>query len=148
MQPNQGTPESPRRVFVDTQGWVEMFHAAALHHAQALQFLQDARANQWAMVTSNMILSELTPLLRSRNFRLTQPQILQLITVIRALPDLAVIHVDVSLDEQAWNLLYANPQHPWSHVDATSMVLMRHVGISEIVTADHHFLQAGFRILL
>lgn len=148
MQPNQAAPEPPRRVFVDTQGWAEMFHAAAPHHAQALQFLQDARANHWVMVTSNMVLSELTPLLRSRNFRLTQPQILHYITTIRSLPDLVVLHVDATLDEQAWDLLYANPQLPWSHVDATSMVLMRHTGIAEILTADHHFSQAGFRILL
>lgn len=125
-----------------------MFHAAALHHAQALQFLQNARANRWTLLTSNMVLSELTPLLRSRHFRLTQPQILQFITPIRALPDLIVIHVDMSFDEQAWQLLYANPHYPWSHVDATSMVIMRAMGISEILTADHHFSQAGFTVLL
>ena len=148
MQPNQEAPTPPRRVFIDTQGWVEMFHAAALHHSQAKTFLQDARANNWTLFTSNMVLSELPPLLRSRHFRLPQPQILRFIAPIRALPDLVIVHVDVSLDEQAWNLLYAHPQHPWSHVDATSMVVMRHMGITEVLTADHHFSQAGFTILL
>ncbi len=148
MQPNQAMPEPLRRVFIDTQGWVEMFHAVALHHAQALQFLQDARAYNWTLLTSNMILSELTPLLRSRNFRLPQPQILDIITRIRALPGLVIVHVDAALDEQAWDLLYANKQHPWSHVDATSMAIMRHMGISDILTADHHFSQAGFTVLL
>jgi predicted nucleic acid-binding protein len=95
-----------------------------------------------------MVLSELQPLLRSRHFRLPQPQILQFIAPIRTLPDLVIVHIDVSLDEQAWNLLYAHSQYPWSHVDATSMVVMRHLGISEVLTADHHFSQAGFTILL
>ena len=125
-----------------------MFHAVALHHAQALQFLQDARAYNWTLLTSNMILSELTPLLRSRNFRLPQPHILDIITRIRALPGLVIVHVDAALDEQAWDLLYANKQHPWSHVDATSMAIMRQMGISDILTADHHFSQAGFTVLL
>jgi predicted nucleic acid-binding protein len=125
-----------------------MFHAAALHHSQAVAFLRDAHAHRWTLFTSNMVLSELTPLLRSRHFRLPQPQILDVITRIRALPDLITIHVDALLDEQAWSLLYANPQQPWSHVDATSMVVMRQIGLTEILTADHHFAQAGFTILL
>lgn len=95
-----------------------------------------------------MVLSELTPLLRSRNFRLPQPQTLALITQIRTLPNLIIVHVDPLLDQMAWELLYANPQHPWSHVDATSMVVMRQMGITDILTADHHFTQAGFAVLL
>ncbi len=110
--------------------------------------MQEVQSNHWELITSNMILSELTPLLRSRNFRLPQPQILALIAQIRALPNLIIVHIDPLLDQMAWELLYANPQHPWSHVDATSMVVMRQIGVVEIFTADHHFTQAGFSILL
>ncbi len=45
-------------------------------------------------------------------------------------------------------VLYANPQQPWSHVDATSIVLMRQLGHTEVFTADHHFEQLGFTVLL
>ncbi len=100
------------------------------------------------MITSNFVLSELVPLFRSRNFRLSQPQTLDIITRIRAYPYLVLVTVDASTDQQAWDLLYANPQYPWSHVDATSMVLMRQLGITEVLMADHHFAQAGFTILL
>ena len=137
-----------RRIFVDTQGWAEIFHDPALHHAQAVNLLQQARANTWMLITSNLILSELVPLLHSRNFHLTQTQILGIITQIRALPNLVVMQIDSLLDQQAWDLLYANPQQPWSHVDATSMALMRQMGITEVLTADRHFTQAGFTILL
>lgn len=148
MQPTAGAQTPRRPIFVDTQGWAEMFHAAALHHAQAAAFLQDVRTNHWELITSNLILSELVPLLHSRNFRLPQPRILSIITQIRALPNLVITYIDPALDQQAWGLLYSNPQQPWSHVDATSMVLMRQLGITEILTADHHFAQAGFTILL
>jgi len=138
----------PRRVFVDTQGWAELMHAPALHHAQAMDFMRQAQANAWELVTSNLVLSELVPLLHSRNFRLLQQQILTIITQIRALPNVVVIHTDPALDQQAWGLLYTNPQQPWSHVDATSMAVMRREGITEILTADQHFAQAGFTVLL
>ncbi|HKT39252.1 MAG TPA: hypothetical protein VJR48_12830 [Ktedonobacterales bacterium] len=133
---------------MDTQGWAEVMHALALHHVEATEILRQAQANSWEVVTSNMVLSELVPLLRSRNFRLTQPQILNIITHIRAVPNLTVLYVDPVLDQQAWGLLYTNPQQPWSHVGATSMVLMRREVIDEILTADKHFSQAGFTVLL
>ena len=138
----------PRRVFVDTQGWAEIMHAPALHHIQAVDILRQAQANGWELMTSNLVLSELVPLLRSRNFHLLQQQVLAIITTKRALPNLAVHHIDPALDQQAWGLLYTNPQQPWSHVDASSMALMRREGITEILTADQHFAQAGFTVLL
>lgn len=150
--PPDPTPASvsppSRRIFVDTQGWAEVFHSTALHHAQAVAFMQQAQTNSWELITSNLILSELLPLLHSRNFRLLQSQILDIITRIRALPSLTVVAVDGAIDQQAWTLLYANRQQPWSHVDATSMTLMRQMGITDVLTADQHFAQAGFTVLL
>lgn len=148
MQSTAGAPTPHRSIFVDTQGWAEIFHSVALHHARAAAFLQDARTNHLELVTSNLILSELVPLLHSRNFRLPQPRILGIITQIRALPNLVIAFIDPGLDQQAWGLLYTNPQQPWSHVDATSVVLMRQLGITEVLTADNIFTQAGFTILL
>jgi len=145
MQP---TLTPPRRVFVDTQGWAEVFHQPALHHARALQVMQHARDDAWELITTNLILSELVPLFRSRHFRLPQPQVLTIITQIRALPNLTLLHVDEQADQQAWGLLYSNAQQPWSHVDATSIVLMRQLGLTDILTADRHFAQAGFIVLL
>ena len=36
----------------------------------------------------------------------------------------------------------------WSLTDCISFVVMRERGIAEALTADHHFEQAGFTILL
>ncbi|MDM8516666.1 hypothetical protein QUF76_10730 [Desulfobacterales bacterium HSG16] len=36
----------------------------------------------------------------------------------------------------------------WGLVDCISMIVSKDIGIAEIFTADHHFEQAGFRILL
>lgn len=148
MTSGQPTQASPRRIFVDTQGWAEAFHQPALHHAQAEALLQQAHTDGWELITSNLILSELVPLFRSRLFRLSQPQVLTIITQIRALPNVTIMYADAQIDQQAWELLYANPQQPWSHVDATSMVLMRQLGLTEVFTADRHFEQAGFIVLL
>jgi predicted nucleic acid-binding protein len=148
MTTGRPAPTVPKRIFVDTQGWAEAFHLPALHHAQAETLLRTARADQWELITSNMILSELVPLFRSRLFRLSQPHVLNIVTQIRALPNVTIMHVDSLIDQQAWGLLYSNPQQPWSHVDATSMVLMHQLGLTEVFSADRHFEQAGFTVLL
>jgi len=59
-----------------------------------------------------------------------------------------VIHVDPQLDEQAWQLLAKRQDKDWSLVDCTSFVVMQQRGITEALTTDHHFEQAGFIRLL
>jgi uncharacterized protein len=45
--------------------------------------------------------------------------------------------------------LYRNrPDKNWGLTDCVSFVLMRQEGISEVLTADIHFRQAGFRAML
>ncbi len=55
-----------------------------------------------------------------------------------------IIHVDVGLDAQAWELLKARIDKEWSLVDASSFVIMRMYQMTEALTTDHHFTQAGF----
>ena len=49
------TPPPRRVVFIDTQGWAEIFHGPALHHVQAADFLRQAQAHAWELVTSTLI---------------------------------------------------------------------------------------------
>lgn len=45
--------------------------------------------------------------------------------------------------------LYADrPDKAWSLVDCTSFVIMQQQGLTDALTSDHHFIQAGFTALL
>jgi predicted nucleic acid-binding protein len=127
---------------------VKLYAQGALSSGRAAQLLGMTRWEfLWELITSNLVLSELVPLPHSRNFHVSQARMLATVIQIRALPNLVPTNIDPMIDQQAWELLYTNPQHPWSHVDATSIVLMRQLNISEVLTADHHFAQAGFTVL-
>ena len=59
-----------------------------------------------------------------------------------------VYPVSDSLLQQALNLYRARPDKDWGLTDCLSFVLMKQEGVTEALTADVHFRQAGFTALL
>ncbi len=80
--------------------------------------------------------------------RISRPAVVTIIEGVKASPFVEVIHVDPTLDAEAWKLLRSRQDKEWSLVDCASFVLMNRRGIGEAMTTDHHFEQAGFVRLL
>lgn len=106
-------------------------------------FYKEAIATNRPLVTTNYVLVELIALLTARA-RASRGQILALLTQIRRLPYLHIVHVDLDLDAAAWAVLEQHVDKTWSLVDASSFVVMRRFSIYEAFTTDQHFVQAGF----
>lgn len=99
------------------------------------------------MITTNYVITELVALLSSP-LRLPRTRIISIVDGIRTSPYVKVIHVDVQIDENAWQLLKQRTDKEWSLVDCASFVVMQQRGITEALTTDHHFGQAGLVRLL
>lgn len=56
--------------------------------------------------------------------------------------------MDRPLHERSMELLQTRLDKAWSLCDAVSLILMERRGITDALTTDHHFEQAGFRALL
>jgi uncharacterized protein len=52
------------------------------------------------------------------------------------------------LFEAGWELYCRRDDKGWSLTDCISFVVMQNRGITDALTGDHHFEQAGFRTLL
>lgn len=52
------------------------------------------------------------------------------------------------LFEQGIELYAQRPDKDWSLIDCISFIVMREYGLTDALTADRHFEQAGFKILL
>jgi len=72
----------------------------------------------------------------------------QVLEVVREDHRFETVPADQSVLDEAIELYNNRPDKNWSLTDCTSFVLMRMHGITEALTADRHFEQAGFTALL
>jgi uncharacterized protein len=63
-------------------------------------------------------------------------------------PDTTIVAAEQRLFEQALNLFQSRSDKSWSLTDCTSFVVMQERSLTEALTQDHHFEQAGFIALL
>jgi len=62
--------------------------------------------------------------------------------------NIKVIAVDSALLLRALQLYRTHSDKPWSLTDCISFVVMREHGLTDALTADRHFVQAGLRALM
>ena len=133
-------------VFVDTSGWASFFVRTDPHHAKASALITQWQQQNRHIVTTNYVLSELIALFI--RFRVRRPTVLNYIEAICSAAWIEIVHIDKALDAEAWQLLAERLDKEWSHVDCASFVVMEKRGLTEALTTDRHFEQAGFVRLL
>jgi len=134
-------------VFADTSGWATFFVRTEPFHRIAESLMQQWQADGTRVVTTNYILAELVALL-TRPLRIPRAQQVTTIETIRLASWVEVVYIDPTLDAEAWALFKARQDKEWSLVDCASFAIMQRRGITESLTTDHHFEQAGFVRLL
>ena len=133
-------------VFADTSGWASFFRERERHHARAVALMTQWQAENRHVVTTNYVLSELIAL--CERLRVPRSMGISYIQSIRAETWIEIVHIDEQLDVRAWELLENRLDKTWSLVDCASFVVMEQRGLTDALTTDHHFEQAGFVRLL
>ncbi len=75
----------------------------------------------------------------------TKPFAFEMIKRIHRLPMFVVVEFDPSIYQTGFELFESRSDKDWSLTDCISFTVMTQRGLSEALTADHHFTQAGFR---
>ena len=129
------------KVFADTFYFLALLNKNDEAHAKALQFATLIER----LVTTEWVLTELADGLASSRHRgvflRTRQELL-------ADADVQVIPLDVQLHEEGIRLYASRTDKEWSLTDCISFVVMRREALTEALTGDHHFEQAGFVALL
>lgn len=134
-------------VFADTSGWANFFVQSEPFHVLAFALSRQWQTKGIRVVTTNYVLAELTSVLTSP-LRIARASQMQFVATIHAAPWVDIVHIDPVLDAAAWNLWRSRPDKTWSLTDCASFTVMQRRGITEALTTDHHFEQAGYVRLL
>ncbi len=133
------------KLFVDTWGWVTLADRRQPRHRVATEFYNQRMRTTGLIVTSNFVLDELfTMLFATRPFDLASSFCNSLL----ASPRLSIEFVNPNRFAAAFQFRLKLVDKPKiSFTDITSMVIMRELGIVDVMTADSHFQQVnlGFR---
>ena len=129
-------------VLADTSYYVALLSDADENHSIAIEWSTNLLGR---VVVTEYILVELASMLSgSQDRKLVASFIKQL------LADETTVFVPASrsLFDQGLELFASRPDKRWSLVDCISFAVMKKRRLTDALTADHHFQQAGFRALL
>jgi uncharacterized protein len=128
-------------VFADTSFYLALLRTDDPAHTQALTSVM---LNQ-LIVTTEFILLELgNACARAED----HADFLAHVAGMRASPRIRIIPLNSRLLNRGLERMATRPDKDWSLTDCISFVVMEDEGIKEALTADRHFEQAGFTILL
>ena len=125
-------------VFADTFYFLALVNRKDKAHRRCLTFSQ---TSDQPVITTTWILLELGDALRAGSDRAAFSTLL---SELAHDPESTVIPADQSLFRKALELFEARPDKEWSLTDCTSFVVMQEQGLTQALTQDHHFEQAGF----
>jgi len=129
-------------VFADTFYFLGLTNPGDHAHQKCLRF---SGQFEGTVVTSTPVLLELADALAQPPHRIVAD------TFIRSLPaqpGVKIVPLTQSLFDRGLVLYSRHRDKEWSLTDCISFVVMRDEGVTEAVTGDHHFEQAGFVALL
>jgi predicted nucleic acid-binding protein len=132
-----------KEIFADTAYWIALLNARDELHARAIASARNLKP--YILVTSELVVVETLNHLSGMQSRAAAGLWADGLMNRR---ETRVIPVRTELLKQGLQLYRSRPDKAWSLTDCTSIVIMQRLGVAEVLTADRHFEQAGFEILL
>lgn len=130
------------RVLADTAFCIALLNPRDNLHAIAHEIIH---ARHLHITTTEYILVELASHLSQPENRVMYSQFVK---TLESQSTTTIQCASTELFHQGMKLYAQRPDKDWSLVDCISFVIMKQERIQEALTSDHHFTQAGFKILM
>jgi predicted nucleic acid-binding protein len=128
-------------IFMDTGFVIALVNEKDQYHQKALELAD--KFDGYPTVITDSVLLEIGNAL-AKNFKL---QAIEIINHFYSSSEVTIIHLNPILLKKAFNLYQSYQDKSWGLVDCVSFIVMREMEITEALTFDKHFTQAGFHIL-
>lgn len=132
-------------VFVDTVAWIALLNRSDALRPRTLEVMATLRQQKAHLITTELVLLEVADALSAPRFR---SQVVAFMDGLRQSGVTRVIPANQDLLDEGWKLYGQRPDKEWGLTDCTSFVVMEQQQITQAVTSDQHFEQAGFVKLL
>ena len=129
-------------VFADSFYFIALSNPSDGHHAAAVRAVESLTSR---LLTTHYVLIEVADALSAPRFRADVAQFLRQLALD---PGTEIMGRDIPLYERGLDLYAQRPDKAWSLTDCISFVVMTERGLTEALTGDNHFEQAGFHALL
>lgn len=131
-----------KAVFADTFFFLAAVNPRDAAHSRAITF-SSRFAGQ--LITTDWALLEVANALAGGRNRAAA---VELVVSLKANPNVKLIPLDADLQQRGWALYAQRLDKEWSLTDCITFLVMSAEGLTDALTEDHHFEQAGFNALL
>ena len=131
-----------KKTFVDTFYVVALVNERDEYHAKANDLVEFY--DKQPLLVTDAVLLEIGNSL-ARNYK---SQVIEIFEEFFASKEVEIVRLDETLFNKAFQLYKTHADKSWGLVDCISFVVMREHDITDALTCDKHFAQAGFRALM
>lgn len=132
-------------VFLDTAFAIALSSSGDGFHSVALALADGLETSPSRIVTTRAVLMEIGNALSKQRYR---PAAVELLLSLENDPKVEIVPVSGDLYAEAFKLFSERTDKEWGLVDCVSFVVMKDRGITDALTSDDHFRQAGFNALM
>ena len=132
-------------IFLDASYAIALSSVKDRYHRRAVVLAEKLEAEETRILTTRAVILEIGNALSKQRYR---NKAIELLTALEEDSTVEIIPMSEELFERAFRLYLSRQDKEWGITDCISFVIMHEHGLTEALTADEHFQQAGFRALL
>jgi predicted nucleic acid-binding protein len=134
-----------RQLFLDTAYAIAISCPKDEYHNRALKLADQLETVDYRLITTRAVMLEIGNALSKNKYRKAA---IELLESLEKDPNVEIMPVTEELYQRGFSLFRERHDKEWGITDCISFVVMKELGLSEALTADEDFTQAGFRALL
>jgi predicted nucleic acid-binding protein len=131
--------------FLDTAYAIALSAPNDQYYHQAILLADQLQKSNARLITTQAVVLEIGNTLAKQRYRQAA---IALLEALDKDPTVEIIPLSQELYERAVELYRNRPDKEWGLTDCISFIVMQDRGLTDALTTDSHFQQAGFRVLL
>ena len=133
------------KLFLDASYAIALSATTDRYHRLAEKLAEKIEAESTQLITTRAVVLEIGNALAKLRYRNAA---VKLLTALEEDPNVEIVTLSEELYNRGWLLYRGRMDKEWSLTDCISLIVMQEHGLTEALTTDKHFQQAGFKVLL